>query len=44
MCGALHSADDPQMGAAATQIVGEGLLDVVDGGMRFLPQEAPLTA
>src|SRR6478672_5562498 len=39
MGGPLDSADDPQMGAAATEIAGEGLLDVVDGGMRLLPQQ-----
>src|SRR5271154_1103071 len=35
----LDSADDSQMGSAATEIVSEGLLDLIDGGMRLLPQQ-----
>jgi len=40
MCGPLDRADDPQMGAAATEIVGQGVLDVVvDGRIGILSQK-----
>src|SRR5689334_3055976 len=40
MGGPLDSADDPQMGATATEIVGEGLLDVVAEGCGFCRSNA----